>query len=724
MSCRWPHLCAALCLASWLLTATLADAQQPPKPETRPVLEITQSITLDPAKTYGPIVIKASNITVDGAGAWVVGIDQADAKDYQAVGVAAKGVSGVTLRNLNIKHWQTGLKIEDGSNWVVENCNVSDNFHFPAMGWHWGDFNGRGGIVLKGVSHSKLLKNKAQHNWDACELVHSDDILVENNDFSHCSNTCMWFWTACRNQIKNNNLSYGIRVNPGEVHARDSACVLVEDGSDDNHFTDNDITYGGDGVFIRGTGGWGSHGNVFERNDCSYAHNNCFESQSAGNTYRHNKANHGSHGLFLGGSRDTVVEDNEACYNGELKGLHFAPWTFTYVPGGRQVGATGIFFAGSSADHVRCRGNKVVGNNGGGIAIFGLPSPKASDHIAHWIIENNEIRDNRWGIYMEWADWIDLAGNTFDHNSDGNIVKGGTVTNFRQYADNPQIAKPPTAVLVGPSVGVEGKEVVLDASGSSDPGGNPLTFRWDLGDGTITSTPRMAHIFKAPGYYNVGMTVNNGRYSDLGSRGFRVVDDCPELGTEGQAADWDWEEVIPRQNLYWDPKSPNSPPAPPVQVVAKPQSRIEFSNDADCLAGKSSVLVRYWPVANQVRVVYPKSRQAGIPLAGKTRLVFWSKLLNGGIHSWPGLNPVITLYESPTKFAILKPAMDPANWMHGEREEGANWMYRSIPLAPPPEAKWRRQGELPTTLNYLTIEFGPAGSQEIIRLWIDAMAIR
>ncbi|MGO8689972.1 MAG: right-handed parallel beta-helix repeat-containing protein [Thermoguttaceae bacterium] len=744
MSCRRASLCALLCLLLWLSIPRLAAAQQPAKPDTRPVLEITQNTTLDPAKTYGRIVIKASGITVDGAGASVVGVlreaerkafevltptfvgvpPPIDPAQFQGVGVSAKGVSNVTLRNLNIKNWQTGLKIEDGSNWTVENCTISENFHVPAMGWHWGDYNGRGGIVLKNVNHSKFLKNKANKNWDACELIHSDDNLVENNDFSWCSNTCMWLWTACRNQVKNCNLSHGIRCLPRVVHANDSACVLVEDGSDDNHFTDNDITYGGDGVFIRGTGGWGSRGNVFERNDASYAHNNCFESQSPGNTYRHNKANHGSHGLFLGGSRDTIVEDNEACYNGELKGLHNAPWTFTYVPGGPQVGATGIFFAGSSADHVRCRRNKCIGNNGGGIAIFGIPSVKASDHIAHWIIENNEIRDNRWGIYMEFADWIDIAGNVLDHNWEGNLIQGGTVTNFSQYADNPKITCSPKAALVGPSVGVEGKEFVLDASGTTDPGSNPLTFRWDLGDGTLLSTPRVAHIFKAPGYYNVGMTVNNGRFSDLGSRGFRVVDDCPELGTEGQAADWDWEEVVPRQNLYWDPKTPNNAPAPPAQVVATPQSRIEFSNDADCLAGKSSVLVRYWPVANQVRVIYPKSRQAGIPLAGKTRLVFWSKLINGGIHSWPGLNPVITLYESPQKFAILKPAMDPANWMHGEREEGANWMYRSIPLTPPAGAMWRRQGELPATLNYLTIEFGPAGSQEVVRLWIDAMAIR
>ena len=48
----------------------------------------------------------------------------------------------------------------------------------------------------------------------------------------------------------------GIRIDPGETHARDSACVLVQAGSDDNYYADNDITYGGDGVFIRVYAGW------------------------------------------------------------------------------------------------------------------------------------------------------------------------------------------------------------------------------------------------------------------------------------------------------------------------------------------------------------------------------------------------------------------------------------------------------------------------------------
>ena len=86
---------------------------------------------------------------------------------------------------------------------------------------------------------------------------------------------------------------------------------------------------------------------------------------------------------------------------------------------------------------------------------------------------------------------------------------------------------------------------------------------------------------------------------------------------------------------------------------------------------------------------------------------------------------MITLYESEQKYAVLRPSIDSVHVPSGQREEGGNWMYRSIPLHPAADDKaWRLEGELPATLNYLTIEFGPSGSAELIRLWIDAMAIR
>jgi len=684
--------------------------------ETLSPLEITKDTVLDPAKSYGRIVIKSSDITLDGRGAWVIGVTTGDPKTYKEAGISAEGVSGVTLKNVKVKGWETGLKVVNGSRWLIENCDFSDNFHDPEHGWGGPDF--RGGIVLERVDHSTLRKNKANRVWDACSLVQCDENTVEENDFSHTSNTCLRLWTACRNRVRKNDLSWGLRIKPGEVHARDSACVLVESGSNGNSFLDNDIRHGGDGVFIRALNGWVSSGNVFEGNDASYAHNNCFEAQSPRNTYRHNKANRGSHGFWLGMSDQTVLEDNEACYNGDPKGHHNAPFPFSYAPYAPKHGHAGIIFAGP-ASHTIARRNKCLGNEGAGIALFGDSSPQHRFKDFHWVLEQNVLRGNRWGIYLEFADWIDMAANECEDNRESNMVSGGVATNLTLRQDNARITRAPQAALVGPSVGVVGQEIVLDASGSTDPGGNRLTFRWDLGDGTIVTQPRTAHVFKAPGFYRMGVTATNGRFSDLAYRDFRVVEDRPEWGTEGQAADWVWEEVYPREGLHVQRGHERA--VERVRSVPEPRSKVQITEDTkELLAGKSSIAVRVSPSGNPISLMYPRSKKAGIPLAGKTHLVFWSKQLNGNIHAWKGLMPTVTLYESEEKFALLRPFDDQKNYPQNT-EDRADWTYWTIPLAG--NGQWRREGNLPATLNYATIEFFPWGGLPV-RLWIDGMSIK
>ena len=209
-------------------------------------------------------------------------------------------------------------------------------------------------------------------------------------------------------------------------------------------------------------------------------------------------ANHGSHGFWLGISDQTVLEDNEACYNGEPEGHHNAPFPFPSAPYAPKEGHAGIIFAGS-ASHTIARRNKCIGNNGAGIALFGDASPQYRYKDVHWVLEQNVIRGNRWGIYLDYADWIDMAANECADNRESNMVTGGSVTNLTVHSDNPNITRPPRASLVGPTHGVVGKEVLLDASASADPGRNRLTYRWDLGDGTILSRPRASHCVQGAG---------------------------------------------------------------------------------------------------------------------------------------------------------------------------------------------------------------------------------
>jgi len=650
-------------------------------------MEITQDTVLDPARTYGPLVIKASNITVDGRGAWLAGATQGLPKSYKGTAVLARGVSRVTLRNLNAKGWETGLRVEDGEGWLIENCNFSDNFHDPDFGW--GENGRRGGLILERLLRSVVRKVTANRVWDGCVLVECNENTVEDCDFSRASNTCLKLWNSCRNTIRNNNLSYGLRIKPGEVHARDSTSVLIESGSNDNRFLQNDCSHGGDGIFIRVLNGWVSTGNYLEGNDCSYANNNCVEAWAPRNVYVRNKANHGSYGFWLGASDQTVLIENEASHNGLPTGLHNSP----HLP---DQGHAGIVFMFGPSSHTVVRGNVCAGNNGAGIALIGdLDSQGRRWKAFHWIVEQNRLEGNRWGIYVQHADWIDMAGNVFKENAKGDVHQAGNVTNLVVHPAQEDVNRPPQAALAAPSSAKVGEKVVFDASRSSDPAGRALTFRWDLGDGTVEQAARVKHVFGQAGFCRVGLTVNNGVFSDLAWRDFYVVDDLCEIGTEGGAADWSWID---------------------------PHSKVKFSDDRTVrLAGAMSLHAFVHPYSGgRVSLLYPASRQAAWPAQRKTHLVFWLKVLNENVPAWQDLNPIVTLYESEKQFVRLTPKVDLlAQPPYNEAREG--WYRFQVPLAG--DEMWQRQGAELATINYLTLGFDSWGAPPL-HIWVDGLAFR
>ena len=370
-------------------------------------------------------------------------------------------------------------------------------------------------------------------------------------------------------------------------------------------------------------------------------------------------------------------------------------------------------------NHTICRGNKSIGNNGCGLCLFGDDTPAHKFTAWHWVLENNVIKDNRWGLYLEWADWIDMAGNVIENNRDGNIVKGGANTNIVVHQDIPQIVQPPRINLVAPTsakpgdaVPVKlGQEVVLDASGSTDPGSNPLTFRWDFSDGTIATDPRVSHAFHKMGPHSIGVTVTNGCFSDLAYRDFIVYEDVPvEFGTEGQAAGWAWNEVQNREGLHM--QRGRETVIGPAIPIPNPLTKMVISDDKEIrLVGHSSLSLRMAPTSNNnLSLLYPSTKNAGIPLAGKTSLTFWVKMVNTNIHAWKGFIPTVTLYESPTKFCEIRPYDDAKNY-----QGGIDWNYKVIPLHS--NDVWTVKGEVPATLNWMTIEFYPWGGTPFRAGW-------
>jgi parallel beta-helix repeat protein len=710
MDCR---LIVALCLVSSAVTpacAQNAPAESPAVSVAAPrvILEITADTTLDPQQIYGAIVVRRSGVTIDGQGAWLVGA-AADSgvipKDFRGTAILADGVSDVTLRNVNARGWETGLVIRNGSGWLIENCNFSDNFHDPDFGW--GENGRRGGIVLDRVTRSTLLRNRANRVWDGCVLVDSSDNLLVDNDFSNCSNTCLKLWTASRNSIRRNQLSGGIRIAPGEVHARDSTSVLIESGSCDNSFLHNNCTRGGDGIFIRVLNGWCSTGNYFEGNDCSYANNNGIECWAPRNTFVANRANHCSYGFWLGGSDQTRLIGNEASFNGLPDGFHNSP----HLP---DSGHAGIVFMFGPSSHTIARGNSCVGNHGAGIALVGdQPSGGQKWKAWHWILEGNLLHRNRWGIYGQHADWITLSGNQFAGNTAGDVYWDGNVQNVieldKAVVQQPQESSEPKpaefrSLIRGPRVVRVGEEARWFAEITAAAAASPAQFTWKAGDRALHEGPEIALRFDRPGFQRIGLNALVNGHVEPAWVNLHVVDDRPELGTEHGAAGWAIADF--HERLRSD------------QQV----SRGEFSVDTQAaLAGREALRVKISPYSGfRTALTWPADHSLRIPANDRLVLSFWLKAINSDVTGWQG-GPFIVLHGAGDQRCYLEPATGRDLMRELEHnEERETWRRLEIPLAG--DKNWVRTGDLPREIQSISCCFDSWGAPPLT-IWLDGLAI-
>ena len=621
--------------------------------QTNMKLTVTKDITLDKdAVLSTPLVIEADNVTIDGNGATIQGPGQpGELKTFVGAGVFSEGHSNITIRNLKVRGFESGLVATDGQNWLIENCDFSDNYHNPDYGW--GDYKRVGGMILTRINKSTVRNCKANNVWNALDLWESDDNTIDKCDFSHCSNVCLKMWTACRNVVTDCNLSYGLRISPGEVHARDSTSVLIESGSNDNRYERNDVTHGGDGIFIRVLNGWVSTGNIFIENDCSYANNNGFEAWSPGNVYIRNKSNHCSYGFWLGGSDDTVLIGNEAAYNGQPDGFHNAP-VADFQHGG-------IVIVYGTGKHTVIDGNYCHHNNGAGIVFRGdIDTRGAKWNMQQMIVQNNRLEANRWGLFVSFTDGLDLAGNTFKDNEQDEFIE--EVTNLTRREADPKGKPAPQVVLEGPEHVQVGKQVTFDASGSKDAIGRELEYHWNV-SGQVYTGPKIEHTFDQPGFYRVAVTANNGYLAGLDFRDVYVFEPVKEMGTEGQAAKWGYT----------------------MGGNESGRGNVTFTNDKIALVGNTSTAMRPDPyLGADVAAVFPKSQDAGWKLSDDKTLKFWIKFRNENNSNFQGPNPIIRLHSGDAAYTYMPVYAEMPRNLLGDlpyAEARYGWLYVEVPLA-------------------------------------------
>ncbi|MCC5789963.1 MAG: PKD domain-containing protein [Opitutales bacterium] len=154
-------------------------------------------------------------------------------------------------------------------------------------------------------------------------------------------------------------------------------------------------------------------------------------------------------------------------------------------------------------------------------------------------------------VHFDATDSTDPEGDPLTYSwdfGDGGTATGATPSHtFTEFGDFPvtltvddgegnsveltqnlriQNLPPNPSFTFSPNGGNAPRTITFDASGSSDPEGQPLTFSWDFGDGGTATGVNPAHTFNEPGNYLVTLTVTDAQGAENQAvRGISILDE-------------------------------------------------------------------------------------------------------------------------------------------------------------------------------------------------------
>ena len=364
--------------------------------------------------------------------------------------------------------------------------------------------------------------------------------------------------------------------------------------------------------------------------------------------------------------------------------------------------------------------NNIHDNNGTGIAM----RYRENQPSFNGLIQNNRIVNNtRYPIYLEKAQWFEINGNLMEGNGAGDEVYLADHTSDIIQREGAQYQEDYTAYLaLVPSANIEclsgdrfetGKEVVFTASGSTDPNGKPLTFRWEMGDGTVLAGETVRYTFKEPGFYDVAITATNGDWTDTAWLSVNVVAAGEEIGTES-LDNWEVTENNGKTSISLQKPDMEIPSVGGTDWVDHP---IYYVVDGDNSIKMAST-------SQESTLTYPASRDAGLDLSNEYAFGFSMKVRNQNTRN--GANsPVVTLYTDENNYMTFTPS-DPLMFPHAyetftEMQYRHEWYPVNIPLEG--GAGWLREvSGTPdlSNINYVSIRTQSGGTQPL-ELWIDGM---
>jgi parallel beta-helix repeat protein len=397
---------STICLISLALTITEAGLTQTILPLTDN-MEIPSNSNIkiqrgsysfnDMAKDGVIRIVNKENITIDGDSVEVVGTD------YQGYMIYIENSKNITIRNFqSVSKYFYAVTAKQSTDILINGNNFSYNKK-DTLGWIfiWTDHTQAlgGGVLMHRCADSEFFENRMTQQNDGIALYECEKINIHDNLLNwNCGfGIRMNFTNNCT--IRHNDCSHVNR----KTDPSDCAAILLI-VSNNNTVEHNDLTYSGDGVFL-GQYEYSDipNNNYFGYNDCSYSPHNAIEATFAdGNIYKGNRCNYSHYGFWLGYSFNSLVEDNEIIGN---------------------------FQSGIAVDrgYNNTFNSNLIKGNPYGFELWegGVISPYGEQFSHDYLITNNVIEGNVWGISAINTEHMVVKDNTFNYNQKNDIFLEG-----------------------------------------------------------------------------------------------------------------------------------------------------------------------------------------------------------------------------------------------------------------------------------------------------------
>ncbi|MFB6155596.1 MAG: PKD domain-containing protein [Haloferacaceae archaeon] len=466
--------------------------------------------------------IKSSDVLLNGNG-FTVSNGTAEAIHVLASGSGSGGtaLTNVTVTNLRIEGWETGISGKGVRDSTFENNVFRDN--------------GDKGIALSGKSTRDvaIVGNTFERNPKAVFLeLGVQRTTIDGNDFVGNQEAAVKVTGASDTTLTNNYFTGHTGEKTVHITSRSPNNVVENNVFEHNVGPENALQIGGESgsnvirnnvVRTSGAGGiqLGPGDNVVEGNEIYDNVGVGLTLEGGNNTVSDNRVYDNNYGLWLAASSgnvltDNVVENNdvwdvfsfEGATNNEFVGLSLGDATI-------DVGPTSVDFAliGASDPGVGTPGDyALVGGVVEGAATSDVGTLDLTVHYDESALggapESNVVLARTDGV----TTWAGVRG-VNEVDTGANSVRA-VVTEFGFLAplagSTPDEIVPPVADAGADVATIVNSTVDFDASGSSDDVGI-ASYVWNFGDGAVVTDgdPYIAHTYTHSGEFTVVLTVTD-----------------------------------------------------------------------------------------------------------------------------------------------------------------------------------------------------------------------